>query len=286
MSRNKTNANKGKTNQANSDSRTTAYARIARIWEVISGRDKGIPGPDEIRREILAVKEEVTVTQKKKRRENFIYGLTIASSVAAVIGLLFSGYQMKQAADAFDESLKQFTQSGPQYSFFYTDINPGMRLETDGGTINLSGQSSVGLVLSNTGRTADSVVSLRRNTENRETLTVCIPELDEDGNLVDREPATLDAAMIRLEPGESRLVFLTGQREDYAHEEGDSFRGTGFEIVHDIMVYGASGIEREAEYKKDVPEPVMEYYTTLPGYDEAREICGNLVEAYSGTAGE
>lgn len=276
----------GKASKADLDSRNAAYERIARIWKIISGRDKDIPGPDELRTEILAVKREVAFTQEKKRRENVIYGLTIASSVAAMIGLLFSGYQMKQAADAFDESLKQFEQSGPQYSFFYTDINPGMRFETDGGTIDLSGQSSVGLVLSNTGRTADSVVSLRRNTENRETLTVCIPELDEDGNLVDREPATLDAAMIRLEPGESRLVFLTVQREDYAHEEGDSFRGTGFEIVDDIMVYGASGIEREAEYKKDVPEPVMEYYTTLPGYDEAREICGNLVEADSGTAGE
>ena len=286
MTKNRKTESAGKASKMDLDSRNAAYERIARIWKVISGRDKDIPGPDELRTEILAVKGEVAFTQEKKHRENVIYGLTIASSAAAVIGLLVSGCQMKQAADAFDESLKQFEQSGPQYSFFYADITPGGTLDLGGGKLEIGGQTSIGLVMSNTGRTADSVVSLRRNTKRKETLTVCIPEFDQDGNLVDQNPATLDTAMIRLEPGESRLVFLTGQRENYVYEGGGSFRSEGFELVDDIMVYGASGIEREAEYKKDVPEPVKEYYTTLPGYDEAREICGNLVEAYSGTAGE
>lgn len=278
MTKNRKTESAGKASKMDLDSRNAAYERIARIWKVISGRDKDIPGPDELRTEILAVKGEVAFTQEKKHRENVIYGLTIASSVAAVIGLLFSGCQMKQAADAFDESLKQFEQSGPQYSFFYTDPGLNLTVNLNGGGLEVGGQTSVGLVVSNTGRTADSVVSLRRNTERKETLTVCIPEFDQDGDLVDQNPATLDTAMIRLEPGESRLVFLTGQSEDYVHERDGSFRSERFELVDDIMVYGASGIEREAEYKKDVPDQVREYYTTLPGYEQARSICGSLVD--------
>ena len=261
--------------------RNIAYDRLDGIWKILADAKKA--------KQVEKIGEKIDQLAKPSLVDTIIKWVSFVVTVLGVVfstgALIMSAVQIRQASDSYNasveqfrESIRQFEQSGPQYSFFYADITPGGKLDLGGGKLEIGGQTSIGLVVSNTGRTADSVVSLRRNTKRKETLTVCIPEFDQDGDLVDQNPATLDTAMIRLEPGESRLVFLTGQSENYVYEGGGSFRSEGFELVDDIMVYGASGIEREAEYKKDVPDQVREYYTTLPGYEQARSICGGLVD--------
>lgn len=178
----------------------------------------------------------------------------------------------------------QFDRSGAQYNWFtIPTLSPVLHATTEDGVTELSMQNMLGIVISNTGRTADSIVSMRRNTANPETLTVCIPTFDEAGRLDQDQPILLGDGLVRLEPGETRLLFLVGVSEPMKPMQDDddgstTFRGSSFEITESITFFNASGDEQTREYDADVPDAVTDYYQGLAGYDDALDACRTLVD--------
>lgn len=173
----------------------------------------------------------------------------------------------------------QFDQSGPRYEWFtLPHMSPESRIGE--GDTGVTIQNAVGIVVSNTGRTGDSLVAIKRQTKTPETLTVCIPSFDQDGQLEEDRETLLGDGLVRLEPGESRLLFLVSERESMQPlEQGKdfmSFGGGGFEITKDITFYDASGDSRTVSSTNDVPSEVTDYYEGLADYDTGRERCLEL----------
>lgn len=123
-------------------------------------------------------------------------------------------------------------------------------------------------------------MAIKRKTKKPETLTVCIPSFDQDGRLEEDRETLLGDGLVRLEPGESRLLFLVSEIEPMQPlEQGEdfmSFEGGWFEITEDITFYDASGDKRTVKSTTDVPSEVTDYYEGLSDYDTAMSRCMEL----------
>lgn len=189
--------------------------------------------------------------------------LTIVAFVVAVVQIGIGNWQ--------------FDRSGPDYTWFTFGL--GNRLDL--GTGGPSDQTYMMAVLSNSGRTEDTVVSMKRKTRMAENMTICIPAIDGDGNLTGK--AALNDGTLKLAPGDSRvLIIATRSTRSAVRQDGNgiAFSGSHFEMTHKMTVYSASGHEWDAKWV-DADEIVMKHYENLPGLATAERRCGELVDGKS-----
>lgn len=175
----------------------------------------------------------------------------------------------------------QFDKSGPDYTWFMLDrIAPNTVVEKDG----ISTQTTFPMVMANSGRTEDTVISLSRDTQKAESMTICIPEFDGKGEYREGSAILNDRGSLSLAPGESRLLFAVSPRAE-ATRTGRAngaveYRSGSFELTDRLTVYSASG--RTFEAAKVEPErQIVDHYQNLPGFDRAKKACMALVNGES-----
>lgn len=224
---------------------------------------------------------ETTATRKIWVRDWVSFWITVAAFVIALIGIPIAYVQIMQSNAAYRQTIDQFEESGPRYSWFYLDAITPLTTIKDG---VLYSQPVVGAVISNTGRTGDTPIAMQRATEREETLMVCMPGTDQAGIMNPDEPAVLGLGKPRLEPGDSRVIFFIGPLDHttYNPQSGAHLHGSPFEITHDMTLYSASGREYHPVFLTNVSKTVIDYYEST-NLNRARIQCANLVnEHYNG----
>lgn len=190
-------------------------------------------------------------------RDTFIGGLAL---IVAVYGL-YIGFT-------------QYRDSGTVYSWFDTGLFAhSVEVTSNEGLVN--SRLSGALVVSNAGRTGGTIVALRRNGGNG-AMTVCLPTLDESGNLDKNVPVTLGAGPIRLEPGESRLLFTVATDPGQPLRDGSIRESTGDE-TRTLKAITASGELVGIRKISNPPEEAIAYYGNLPGWFDAMDACNTAV---------
>lgn len=185
------------------------------------------------------------------------------AAITTILAFIIAAYQILIGNWQFDES-------GPRYSWFMMDnIDTQTIFDAEGASL----QPAIAFVLSNTGRTEDTIVAMERKTRENETMRFCIPEIDEHGQLSDVSQVSIDDGVIHLAPGESKLIVLTTMREKINPNRKKQYGR--FEFTDNLTVYGASGIARKAQYIKKVPKEVKKHYDT-EGLKQAIIKCGEL----------
>lgn len=175
----------------------------------------------------------------------------------------------------------QFDKSGPDYTWFMLDrITPNPSFKKGG----IYTQTTFPMVMANSGRTEDTVISLSRDTKEAESMTICIPEFDEKGEYREGSAVLNDRGSLSLAPGEARLLFAVAPRTETTpvrHADGAiEYRSDGFELTGKLTVYSASGRTFEAE--NTTPErQIVDHYKNLPGLDRAKKACMALVNGES-----
>lgn len=157
------------------------------------------------------------------------------ANVATIVAIVLTGYQIVVGNWQFDRS-------GPDYTWFMLDrMEPNVRIKAD----VMSTQSTFAMVLANSGRTEDTVISLSRDTKHAESMRICMPEFDRKGGYKAGSAVLNDKGSFGLAPGESKLLFavaprtsviLTGQTD-----KGEEYRSESFEVTGNLTVYSASG---------------------------------------------
>lgn len=131
--------------------------------------------------------------------------LSILSLILTLTGFGATYVQIKQANESYQESARQFQQSGPVFSWFDEDYYASS-MSSDG-----TGRQIGAIVLSNTGRTSGSIIAVKRDGESGNPMTLCMPSFTEDGRYDKTVKPTVGTGLAALEPGNSRLVFyMTG----------------------------------------------------------------------------
>lgn len=177
--------------------------------------------------------------------------LDVTAAAATIVALGFTAFQ-------FAIGNWQFARSGPVYSWFLLD---DLAVSPDGAALTA--------VISNTGRTPDTIVAIKRGTRAPETMHVCFPTFDEQGRLDPGHPVTAGDTSARLDAGESRIAILMTSPGD----------GGSFEITDDLTVYAASGMTYKAERvdsDRPVAQEVKDHYG-YPGLEEARRQCAAVI---------
>lgn len=200
------------------------------------------------------------------------------SSIITIVGLFLTYLQIMQSNDSYRESVRQFNQSGPQYSWFMLDLSPGLQLGTNLDTASV--QTAFAAVVSNTGRTQDTIITMKRETTQPETMTIRLPSFDEQGNLEGDPQVKLNDGTLKLDPGDSRLMVFTTQSENMRTvTEPDGtirFGSSMFEIGHELTVYSASGKTWTAEWLEPSQE-VRNHYLQYPDFDKGMNECRALI---------
>lgn len=171
----------------------------------------------------------------------------------------------------------QFDRSGPDYTWFMLDrMEPNVRIKAD----VMSTQSTFAMVLANSGRTEDTVISLSRDTKHAESMRICMPEFDRKGGYKAGSAVLNDKGSFGLAPGESKLLFavaprtsviLTGQTD-----KGEEYRSESFEVTGNLTVYSASGKTWPAK-ELHPDQRVIRHYEDLSGFRQAKKDCMSLV---------
>lgn len=119
------------------------------------------------------------------------------ANVATIVAIVLTGYQIVVGNWQFDRS-------GPDYTWFMLDrMEPNVRIKAD----VMSTQSTFAMVLANSGRTEDTVISLSRDTKHAESMRICMPEFDRKGGYKAGSAVLNDKGSFGLAPGESKLLF-------------------------------------------------------------------------------
>lgn len=136
------------------------------------------------------------------------------------------------------------------------------------------------MVLANSGRTEDTVISLSRDTKHAESMRICMPEFDRKGGYKAGSVVLNDKGSFGLAPGESKLLFavaprtsviLTGQTD-----KGEEYRSESFEVTGNLTVYSASGKTWPAK-ELHPDQRVIRHYEDLSGFRQAKKDCMSLV---------
>ena len=183
--------------------------------------------------------------------------MSILVDVAAILGVVFSVVTFRQAAD-------QFAASGPEYSWFVAGKGT-LTVSTDSGGVGAD--YAYGVVVSNTGRTGDTVVAVTNPDGSKDALRVCTVDFDDAGRL--EETGMVSAGGFRLEPGESRLVFLVSR------EYRAGGRGFSTSIPDRLTVHGASGVSVTAD-RRTAAEPIVDHYRAFPDFQRALDECRGI----------
>lgn len=126
-------------------------------------------------------------TEWMKRWECAMEVIGLFANVATIVAIVLTGYQIVVGNWQFDRS-------GPDYTWFMLDrMEPNVRIEADG----MSTQSTFAMVLANSGRTEDTVISLSRDTKHAESMRICMPSTGkEDTRLVPRSSTIREASVL------------------------------------------------------------------------------------------
>lgn len=201
--------------------------------------------------------------------------IAIASLVATIVGFGIAWIQIHQANVSYRESVEQFNLSGPRYSWFDARIGVhALATSTDEGS---SARDMSAIVVSNTGRTQDTIVAIRRNGNIDDTAATCIPTFDEEGNLDEDAPVSVGTGLTPLEPGDSRLVFIVPKSPGTLAQDGRT-RKYSSDATRRLDMLAASGLTYESERLDDVAEEIQDYYMGLPGILDAAFACETAFE--------
>lgn len=200
--------------------------------------------------------------------------ISLLANVATIVAIVLTGYQIVVGNWQFDRS-------GPDYSWFRLDrIAPNPAIGKDG----ISIQTTFPMVMANSGRTEDTVISLSRDTKDAENMTICIPEFNGKGEYKDGSAVLNDRGSLSLAPGEARMLFAVSPRtEVIPTDRADGVvehRNASFELTDDLTVYSASGRTFEAK-KVEPDQEVIDHYENLPGFERAKKACMTLVDGES-----
>lgn len=155
------------------------------------------------------------------------------ANVATIVAIVLTGYQIVVGNWQFDRS-------GPDYTWFMLDrMEPNVRIKAD----VMSTQSTFAMVLANSGRTEDTVISLSRDTKHAESMRICMPEFDRKGGY------KAGSAVLRSE---------------------------SFEVTGNLTVYSASGKTWPAK-ELHPDQRVIRHYEDLSGFRQAKKDCMSLV---------
>lgn len=205
-----------------------------------------------------------------KRWECAMEVIGLFANVATIVAIVLTGYQIVVGNWQFDRS-------GPDYTWFMLDrMEPNVRIEADG----MSTQSTFAMVLANSGRTEDTVISLSRDTKHAESMRICMPEFDRKGGYKAGSAVLNDKGSFSLAPGESKLLFVVAPRTSMTltgqTDKDEEYRSESFEITGNLTVYSASGKTWPAK-KLHPDQRVIRHYEDLSGFRQAKRDCMSLV---------
>ena len=181
------------------------------------------------------------------------------AAICTIVALAFTGYQI------WSGNL-QYRNSGPDYSWFEVAGAESLSVSSDG--IGAA-HSFHGLVVSNTGRTGDTIIGLGRNGGDSATV-LCVPDFDGRGELRGKDAVSLGTGLVGLQPGEARLVFYltTGS----GGGDGSGFSPAASDGTSSVSVLTASGRVYKAR-RIDAPREAVDHYSNLPGWFDALDAC-------------
>lgn len=209
-------------------------------------------------------------TEWMKRWECAMEVIGLFANVATIVAIVLTGYQIVVGNWQFDRS-------GPDYTWFMLDrMEPNVRIEADG----MSTQSTFAMVLANSGRTEDTVISLSRDTKHAESMRICMPEFDRKGGYKAGSAVLNDKGSFSLAPGESKLLFVVAPRTSMTltgqTDKDEEYRSESFEITGNLTVYSASGKTWPAK-ELHPDQRVIRHYEDLSGFRQAKRDCMSLV---------
>lgn len=220
-------------------------------------------------KEVYAPQKQSQDHPKTKRWEKLVGTINLTASLATIFAIGATIYQIAVGNWQFDRS-------GPDYTWFMLDdLQANMEFSQD--NRKMSTQTTFAMVMSNSGRTEDTVISLSRNTRKTETMRMCIPEFDEEGEYKTDSAVLDNKGSLALAPGEARLLFMVSPRSEAKETAGTiGFRSDSFEITGDLTVYSASGRTWKAK-RMQPDQEVIDHYGNLPGIERAKKDCMGLV---------
>jgi hypothetical protein len=216
-------------------------------------------------------------TDKRHGCETVGFWINTAVGVATIIALIIAMVQVFQAKNEYTEGLRQFDQSGPKFSWFDTNIYVPMVSVSSTDGITDTRQASA-IVVSNTGRTQDTIVAPRRNGKIDDAMTVCLPAFDSKGDLDRTSPVDIGAGIVGLAPGDSRLAFFFTRGSGSISPDG-SMAGAFGDLTQRLDMITASGRIYRSQKIARVPDEITDYYSSLPGYFDAVNACNTAMQA-------
>lgn len=205
-----------------------------------------------------------------KRWKCVVDAVGLFANAATIVAIVLTGYQIVVGNWQFDRS-------GPDYTWFMLDkMEANARVEEDG----MSTQSTFAMVLANSGRTEDTVISLSRDTKHAESMRICMPEFDRKGSYKAGSAVLNDKGSFNLAPGESRLLFAVAPRTSMTFagqtDKGEEYLSDSFEVTGNLTVYSASGKTWSAK-ELHPDQRVVSHYEGLSGFKQAKKDCMSLV---------
>lgn len=205
----------------------------------------------------------------ERRRDDIAFWINLAVGAFTVAALVFAGVQIKQANDAYVQAAQQFMASGSTFSWF--GISPFDTTLTQKGE-NVTIQVAFGAVISNHGRTGDTIVAVSDPNPD-DGLRVCVVESNGTNGLTP-DTAALDGT-IRLEPGESRFVILTTKQV----KAGTVNQGRmEFAVPDKLIIHKADGSTSQASSREEVSQEILRHYGEQRGFKESIANCKRLAE--------
>ena len=173
---------------------------------------------------------------------NVLIGVvTCGSLIIACLQLGQANTQIRQSDKSYVESMQQFAASGPKYSWFMASSNQLEFFHTTGEDGTVYAQVAYGAVISNNGRTGDTIVAVSDNVQGN-GMKACSVDMTPNGKITG-SGVELDG-VVRLEPGESRFVVLSSPWKESETKERGS---VNFSIPKSLTIRGLSAIGRTGD---------------------------------------
>ena len=181
-------------------------------------------------------------------------GLNVLAAATTVAAFIIAVVQ-------FTTGNWQFDRSGPQFSWF--EPNRYTReISSDGSSHQLGS-----IVISNTGRTPDTIIAMKRTGAREQPMRLCTADFDANGDFdTHTGKVHIGTGMMPLQPGDSRIVFVvTGN-------------GGQLDQTTSLEIYTASGRTMTTKPIDNVSSYVQDYYGNLPGMFNAQNACLRALE--------
>lgn len=176
-------------------------------------------------------------------------GLNVLAAATTVAAFIIAVVQ-------FTTGNWQFDKSGPQFSWF--EPNQYTRAISSDGSSHQLGS----IVISNTGRTPDTIIAMKRTGTHAQPMRLCTADFDTNGDF-DTQTGKVHTGtgMMPLQPGDSRLVFVITDN------------GGQIDQTTNLEIYTASGHTMTTKPIGNVSAYVQDYYAHLPGLLGAQHAC-------------